>query len=644
ETNAREVRFQILGGSVRFLRTFDREGDRDPREEVREVLDRFGRCDGTLCRRLHRAGFRESHFRSWLEPSVRRSGRRLVVAWGALAGGIGHHLVVAVDEGGALDCRDGRSLVVTPGPGRLIRLEVDTVHGALTPFPASELFDRRVWHRLDAIGRVDPTRALWIAEGLGRLRFLCYREKLLAGSWRYLTYFGRDTLLTVRMLREILSVEAIEAALASVVDRLGPDGEVAHEESLGDQAVLERARSALDGAGQPGPPDAAVLDYKMIDGDFILPIALAEYAADPRVSSDRVRALVGAGARADRLVRNLERVVRLAEAFALSGRSTDLVSLNPGCLVGDWRDSEDGLAGGRYPCSVNAVLVPQALDAIERLEARGLIPEAPGVLSPRLRSALGRRRAGLAAMRERWAGVGELFTIRRDAAQVESQTARYLRSGPLSSEGPLPDRALAGRPSPADGVAFPAVALDASGEAIPVMCSDGVLALFGPPLPDQRLARTLEPLIAPFPAGLWHQAGLLVANPALSGSEDLWRRFARRHYHGTVVWSWPIAMAEMGLARQLQVERPEPLASRVRAARARIRAFLERNAQRGLAELWSFARRGSRWQPAPFGASENDVTESNALQLWSASWLAVALGPLESLSDEGAGRPGRPAR
>ncbi len=41
--------------------------------------------------------------------------------------------------------------------------------------------------------------------------------------------------------------------------------------------------------------------------------------------------------------------------------------------AGEWRDSNDGLAGGRIPYDVNAVLVPAALDSAAALEASGLL-------------------------------------------------------------------------------------------------------------------------------------------------------------------------------------------------------------------------------------------------------------------------------
>ncbi|MGH8300980.1 MAG: hypothetical protein ACRET5_05860, partial [Steroidobacteraceae bacterium] len=71
------------------------------------------------------------------------------------------------------------------------------------------------------------------------LTFLSYRQKLLAGSWRFDTYFGRDTLMSVRLLMPVLSPTAVEAGLDSVLARLSPRGEVAHEEDIGEQAVLD---------------------------------------------------------------------------------------------------------------------------------------------------------------------------------------------------------------------------------------------------------------------------------------------------------------------------------------------------------------------------------------------------------------------
>lgn len=66
----------------------------------------------------------------------------------------------------------------------------------------------------------------------------------------------------------------------------------------------------------------------------------------------------------------------MAKPFAEAGGSTDyrnLVSLEVGFPVGQWRDSDDGLGGGRYPYDVNTALMPAALRAIAGLARAGAL-------------------------------------------------------------------------------------------------------------------------------------------------------------------------------------------------------------------------------------------------------------------------------
>src|SRR5438105_12633195 len=96
---------------------------------------------------------------------------------------------------------------------------------------------------------------------LRALAFLSYCEKLLAGSWRFLTYFGRDTLLSVRLLLPVLRPDVAEAALGAVIERLADDGDVAHEEDIGDFATLRH----LHDSPRPADLRAPIYDYKMVD-------------------------------------------------------------------------------------------------------------------------------------------------------------------------------------------------------------------------------------------------------------------------------------------------------------------------------------------------------------------------------------------
>src|SRR4029450_7226329 len=108
----------------------------------------------------------------------------------------------------------------------------------------------------------------------GVLSFLSYQEKFLAGSWRFDTYFGRDTLMSLRLLLPVLAPEALEGGLTAVLQRLASNGEVAHEEDIGEFAVL-RHRKQGEAAG-----DAPVYDYKMIDDDYMLAPVAAAYVFD----------------------------------------------------------------------------------------------------------------------------------------------------------------------------------------------------------------------------------------------------------------------------------------------------------------------------------------------------------------------------
>lgn len=69
------------------------------------------------------------------------------------------------------------------------------------------------------------------------LSFLSYTTKLTAGAWRFLTYFGRDSMIAALLLEPVLSEGkggAIEAVIAGVLERINrTDGSVCHEETIG---------------------------------------------------------------------------------------------------------------------------------------------------------------------------------------------------------------------------------------------------------------------------------------------------------------------------------------------------------------------------------------------------------------------------
>ena len=442
------------------------------------------------------------------------------------------------------------------------------------------------------------------------LEFLAYRQKLLAGSWRFDTYFGRDTLMSVHLLMPVLAAPAIDDALSSVLARLSPRGEVAHEEDIGEQAVLDHLQSGVHSA-------APVYHYQMIDEDYML----APDAAAWLLSS---RGRAGAGAylaapvggplqrrmtRGAALVENLRFVLQSAEPFARAPSVAHLIGLKPGMSAGDWRDSGTGLGGGHYPYDVNAALVPAALRAAARLQASGL-------LAPYLSGAdheLFARAGRMAAVWRKKAP--PLFDVSVPHAQAARDIQRYAAARQID-----PRPALAALEPGA--VHFHALALSVSGRPIAVMQSDeGYRLLFGHP--DARSLDRIAALLRPFPAGLLTGAGMVVADPVYC-PRTVRKLFTRNAYHGTVVWSWQQALFAAGLARQLK-RRDLPPAVRVNLRRAQRRLWAVIRASRSMenAELWSWRYAAGRYEMRPFGSSSADATESDAAQLWSTVYLAV---------------------
>ena len=145
--------------------------------------------------------------------------------------------------------------------------------------------------------------------GFESLAFLPCREKLLAGSWQYLVirvlaYFGRDTLLALRLSAPLASADLFDAGLGAVLDRIAPSGGVAHEETLGEYALLdrERRRRRTRLSGTDGPkglvrewgtgPSAPILDDKMVDDDILLSPVLATYLLEV-ASPDQAAGFLG---------------------------------------------------------------------------------------------------------------------------------------------------------------------------------------------------------------------------------------------------------------------------------------------------------------------------------------------------------------
>lgn len=220
--------------------------------------------------------------------------------------------------------------------------------------------------------------------------FLTYSTKFTAGGWRFLTYFGRDTMFTTRLLmnNKTITPFAIESVLGGVLERINiTSGQVCHEETIGDYATFVNL-----GEGQPEKGNEPFYDYKMKDTHFVLLPQLADYllrynatsnstnsstslqaSSEARQFLNRSAVLQNGTSYAALLNANIAYVMNSSQAFAMNPNATNLARIQAGVPVGNWRDSNQGLGWGVYPYDVSTALVPAALYAISDLAQAGLL-------------------------------------------------------------------------------------------------------------------------------------------------------------------------------------------------------------------------------------------------------------------------------
>jgi hypothetical protein len=127
------------------------------------------------------------------------------------------------------------------------------------------------------------------------------------------------------------------------------------------------------------------------------------------------------------------------------------------------------------------------------------------------------------------------------------------------------------------------------------------------------LNQTASNIRRTFPAGLMTGAGMVVANPAF-GREDVYaQNWTTGAYHGTVVWSWPLAMMGKGLELQMarcdqQTKTAVPqfcndasVLDNVKAAYNTLWDSIEANSQQLSTEVWSWVYHNGEFDVTPLG-------------------------------------------
>jgi hypothetical protein len=528
-----------------------------------------------------------------------------------------------------LDNTTTTTLTFTSTSGATPKINNQTVDLEAGTYTFNASFNYPQLKQLDNQEILDPSAQSLQAQNLTQvdsLSFLSYTDKLLAGGWRFLTYFGRDTMISLLLTEPILSTgqgSATEAVIGAVLERLNKtDGSACHEETIGDYATYLNLQENITST-------APQYDYKMIDSDYYLPVILADYLTKNSNGQSRADAFLSkkatvnpanAGLTYHQLALiNAEKIMNTSAPFAAPGGQTkaNLIHLKDGQVVGEWRDSEFGIGGGRIPYDVNTALVPAALNAIASLASAGFFPE----------------HADWNETAAQYAQVWEDQTLSFFEISVPAAEARDLVDSYVSNNSlPFPSHADTINST----VTYHALSLDGNNNQsqVKVMNTDDCFRLFllnttSDSQLSSFLSQTADHILNPFPVGLRTELGLVVANPAYGGDPVYAANWTRADYHGTVVWSWQLSMMAKGLERQIgrcQDEKlqwcgNETIKGKVVQAYNVLWDTIEANQAYLTNEVWSWTFSDGAFEFTPFG--DLSTTESDVVQLWSLTFLAV---------------------
>jgi hypothetical protein len=552
----------------------------------------------------------------------------------------------------------GRTVAVETRPGSPIHLRVRATTDApwLTPLSRQQIFNRPFLQFMERAGADTggdtAARFRRLERQVRGVELLSSEQKLMAGLPNFATYFGRDMMMTALMMRPIWSPEMSERVIASVLRKLGPRGEVSHEEALGGQAVREHAviyDSLITGYllarqnNRRGVADSLLSrsgellrdlqrtreNYHMIDDEFQLPVLVARYLSDPSVSAEKKRAFLlesePGGTRLSLLMKELELVASLARPYVLAPKATNLVGFSrldaSKWRSSSWRDSGAGYAGGRFAMDINAIWVPRALEALETIlnsfSSLGLtspLDDSTAAGGVPVLAEYSRDRASLRRAIDIWKGARRHFEITLAPEVIRERMRAKL------SWLPAPERRF-WQKKPAEGsggkdsLTFLVLSLHADGRPIPVVNTDPATELFLADSADEgSVLKDIAPILRPYPIGLFvHGLGPVVANDAYA-SPAIWESFREDTYHGPrVVWGREVNLILLGLANHVLVGRDK--SGQLKDA---LRSVLESVNASGLQhnELWSYEVKDRRLLPVRYGTSSD-------VQLWNTTNLVV---------------------
>jgi hypothetical protein len=597
-----------------------------------------------------------------------------------------------------VDPREGSLMVVLPTVSiravgnRPIRftVRVTTDAPALTPLAREQIFNAPFLRFLaDARARADrPPQPGRVAPAPGSVtspvsyyrqlerdargtELLSSREKLMAGLPNYATYFGRDMMMTSLMMQPVWTDAMAEFVIASALRKLGPQGDVSHEEALGGQAIRENAAEynthmseyfRLLARGNRTAASTALANarallgdlqkvrenYHMRDDEFQLPVVVARYLTNPAVTTARKRAFLmdtsdGRGSRLGLLMKELALVSTLAAPYARQPVVQNLIGSprldSTHWRSISWRDSNAGYANGRFAMDINAIWAPRALQSIgEILDAFKTIGIASQQLAALTTGPSGaalaefvRDRESLERSIQSWQGAVSHFVVSFTPEEIRTRVSAKLQSLP-ADERAYWQRVLTATGADRQPLEFVAISLDSAGRPIPVVNTDPATWLLlrdGGDTATAALAavtRDVRAIMRSYPVGVFiDRLGPVVANDAYASS-SVWEAFQRDLYHSPrVVWGREVNLVLLGLANQISgatdaAGRPRDpsltsYVTEMRDALRRANAAVEASGMKHN-ELWSYEIVGGALRPIRYGASTD-------VQLWNVTDLAV---------------------
>jgi hypothetical protein len=560
------------------------------------------------------------------------------------------------------------SFQTRPGSSVQLRVRITTDAAPLTPLTRQEIFTPDFLEFVERASADSSAGAYSrrLERQVRAVELLSTGEKLMAGLPNFATYFGRDMMMTALMMRPIWSPQMAEHVIASVLRKLGPKGDVSHEEALGGQAIRENAvvyDSLVNGyfglirAGRRQKADSLLgqarevlhalqatrENYHMVDDEFQLPVLEARYLADSTVAAERRRGFLlekteGGALRLTLMLREMALVAAETRPYVQAPRAINLVGFPKRDAThwrsASWRDSDVGYANGRFAMDINVIWAPAALAAIatilETLPGLGLSAQAVDSLAPEIRrTALGqymRDPGSLHRAIDTWKGARRQFTVTLTREEIRQRTRSKLAWLP-ELERSYWDKVMADHGEVQDSLTFLVLSLDGEGHPIPVVNTDPSTELFlNGTAPSDLVLRDVAPFLRPYPVGLFVDGlGPLVANDAYAAPE-IWERFQADPYHGPrVVWGREVNLLLLGVANQIagsldgsgQVKSPA-LKPYVRSLDQTLRRTLDAVNASGLQhnELWSYEIKDGRLVPTRYGTSSD-------VQLWNTTNLVV---------------------